>query len=118
MKMIGAQADVLCQRFEAGGRFSAFDQATCGSNLLCMLLDRRRLVGLAAFAGTEPRFFRVFASPVKLHVFRSGETSSTRGAAVNTRRLDGIIELRLGIASYYGGPTGIVFYELCERIFR
>src|SRR4029077_9369341 len=74
---------------------------------------------LAAFAGTEPRFFRVFASPVKLYVFRSGETSRTRGAAVNTRRFDGVIKLRLAIASYHGGPTRIVFRDRCELcIFR
>ena len=40
VKMIGAQADVLCQQFEAGRRFRTFDQATGGSNLLGVLLDR------------------------------------------------------------------------------
>jgi hypothetical protein len=39
VKMIGAQAGVLCQQIEARRRFRILDQAAGGSNFLCMLLD-------------------------------------------------------------------------------
>ena len=77
VKMICAQADVLCQQFEAGRGFRAFDQATGGSDLLGVLFDERCLVRLAAFAGAESWFFRVFAGRVKLHIFGLGKTRRT-----------------------------------------
>src|SRR5260370_5793080 len=60
VKMICAQADVLCQQFEAGRGFRAFYQATGGSDLLGGLFDERCLVRLSSFAWAASCRFRVF----------------------------------------------------------
>lgn len=47
---------MLRQGFKAGRRLSTLDQAAGGSNLLCVLLGRRRLIRLASLTWTEPFF--------------------------------------------------------------
>ena len=115
MKMIRAQGRLTCQSRQTQSRVGAFNATTHLRHQRCVLFGKRRPVRLATFAGTKSCPLGPGTSNVECDVFRFCEARGTRGAAINSRGLDGVKELPvgLGVPGYYGGPTGVFAVHGC-----
>src|SRR5437588_6746294 len=92
MKVVIAQACVFCQLAERGRFLRLLDQTAGLRDLFGILLCGGRLVGFASLARPEARFLGFSASQVILHVLGPRQAGRTRWTAVNSRRLDGVID--------------------------
>ena len=97
MKVVRAQANTLGKVFEARHGLGFLYDAAGFGDFYGMLLDKPWLIGFATPARTKASLLCILAGRMKANVLWPRQTRRAGGTAIDTRRLNGIIESVVGL---------------------